>query len=119
LNGLICDQMANLLGRLTASVTMISDFLKANAKSYCDTSYLTKYRKQAELFIKDFPSANKVLSVLEGCTFDKGLFRIHSYGSSFFWTKISRDFLVSIVPNFAASDLIGLEGSMGSTSQIQ
>jgi hypothetical protein len=71
---------------------MYTNFLKANSKSFSDTSYLSQHKGKALITLDDFNSVKKLLDLFEGCTFDKGLFRVHTIGSSYFWTLITAEY---------------------------
>lgn len=71
-------------------------FLESNPKTNCNPDYLKQYSDKAVDLLKGFgEDLSFLLTEHGGCDLDKGALRIHSLGSSYYWTLITRQYFTA------------------------
>ena len=66
---------------------MLEEFFKKNKKSGESNKYFNDFTAKGEFAISNNDSLKSLFSQLAGLTFDNGILRIHSLGSSYVWTE--------------------------------
>src|ERR1035437_1833365 len=64
-----------------------SNFIANNVVTLKNIEYLNKYTNEAKIFLNNYKNIFEAIVAFEGCSFNHGIFRFHTLGSSFKWTK--------------------------------
>ena len=70
----------------------LDKFLSVLIQTGQDVSYSEKYKEIGLVALFNLPELSDLLTTLPGAVFNKGLFKIHNIGSSYFWTQLSFEY---------------------------
>ena len=72
---------------------IMKNFIKSNNKDlHIEKSYCYNFKDKALIRVEKNVPVSSLLKMYEGSTFNEGMFKIHTLGSSFFWTEIVTTF---------------------------